>query len=377
MNTLLSDTFPEPQTAPQDLRRTGLDPDFWYPLARSRDLRIARPLGVSFAGEPIVLVRPAHGGVFALEDRCAHRQVPLHLGVVAGERLQCTYHCWAYDRTGHCINVPYLGADKTLPNGVRSYPVREAYGFVFVFPGDRQKAERVPFPDVPTYAKPEYRARVLDRRIRCHYSFMHENLMDMNHQFLHRSLMGRIRAKLLDLRKGDDWVAADYTFTRTAGRRSWGERFMVDRHADPDPAQGAIDKMTIRTQYPYQTLRFWSAGSAPDAPELELWNAYMPIDREQRINQTYGLMMIRRPRLPGSIYLLWPFIVWFTEHIFGQDQAIVEAEQRAHDAQGADWNNEIFPVIRALKALLTRRGVPPDATQQAPCCACRPDAPVR
>ncbi|MDQ0957094.1 phenylpropionate dioxygenase-like ring-hydroxylating dioxygenase large terminal subunit [Streptomyces sp. B4I13] len=31
------------------------------------------------------------------------------------------------------------------------------------------------------------------RTVRCHYSFMHENLLDMNHQFLHRGVLGRIR----------------------------------------------------------------------------------------------------------------------------------------------------------------------------------------
>src|SRR5581483_5105172 len=66
----------------RDLRRTGLHPDFWYPLARSVDLKPGKALGVHFGGEPIVLVRPEQGEVFALEDRCAHRQVPLHLGVV-------------------------------------------------------------------------------------------------------------------------------------------------------------------------------------------------------------------------------------------------------------------------------------------------------
>jgi Phenylpropionate dioxygenase and related ring-hydroxylating dioxygenases, large terminal subunit len=97
------------------LRRTGLHPDFWYPLARARDLRPGKALGVSFAGEPIVLVRPQNGAVFALEDRCAHRQVPLHLGVVRGDRVQCGYHCWTYDRSGACVNVPYLDAVAGFP----------------------------------------------------------------------------------------------------------------------------------------------------------------------------------------------------------------------------------------------------------------------
>ena len=51
--------------------------------------------------------------------------------------------------------------------------------------------------------------------------------------------------------------------------------------------------MTIRTEYPYQTLRFRTAGS--EHPALDLWNVYVPLDKAQRSNHTYGLMMIRRP----------------------------------------------------------------------------------
>ncbi|MHB1544063.1 MAG: Rieske 2Fe-2S domain-containing protein [Gammaproteobacteria bacterium] len=340
----------------RDLRNTGLHPDFWYPLARSNDIKPGKTLGVSFAGEPIVLVRPEKGAVFALEDRCAHRQVPLHLGVVRGDRVQCSYHCWTYDRSGNCVNVPYLDKSETLPNGVRSYPSREAYGLIFVFPGDPAQLETTPFPNVPTYAQPEYKTRFLDRRINCHYSFMHENLMDMNHQFLHRSLMGTIRATLLDIREGTDWVEADYTFSRAAGKQPLGERFMINRKHEPDPTRGLIDLMTIRTGYPYQTLQFRTAGSTE--PALDLWCSYVPVDRKQRINQTYGLMMIRKPDFPGMIHLLWPFIIWFTNGIFRQDRDIVEAEQHAFNEQGRDLNNEISPVIRKLKDLLTRKGQP-------------------
>jgi hypothetical protein len=35
-------------------------------------------------------------------------------------------------------------------------------------------------------------------------------------------------------------------------------------------------------------------------------------------------------------------------------------EQAAHDSQGADWNQEIFPPIRELRALLAANGGPSD-----------------
>ena len=59
----------------RDLRRTGIHPDHWYPLLRAQKLKAGKVQGVTFAGEPIVLVRTASGQAFALEDRCAHRQV--------------------------------------------------------------------------------------------------------------------------------------------------------------------------------------------------------------------------------------------------------------------------------------------------------------
>jgi phenylpropionate dioxygenase-like ring-hydroxylating dioxygenase large terminal subunit len=286
--------------------------------------------------------------------------VPLHLGVVKGERLLCSYHCWAYNKTGACINVPYLDADKQLPNGVRSYPTREAYGLIFVFPGDPARAEATAFPQVPTHADSRYKTRYLDRRIACHYTFMHENLMDMNHQFLHRSLMGSIRPKALDIREGDGWVEVDYTFSRSSGKQPLGEKFMLGRRKrEPDikaKDKRAKDIMTIRTGYPYQTLQFWTAGA--DEPALDLWNVYVPVDRAQRVNQTYGLMMIKKPGIPGAIHVLWPFIILFTNGIFGQDEDIVEAEQAAFDAQGEDRNNEIFPIIQKLRRLLVVQGLP-------------------
>lgn len=336
-----------------DIRKTGIDPNFWYPVARSRDLKTNKTLGVAFAGDPVVLVRPKSGEVFALENRCAHRQVPLDVGVVSEGTVKCAYHGWKYDRTGKCVSVPYLDKCTMKPNNVRHYPCREAYGLIFIFPGSLDHLENAEFPLVPSADNPEYKTRYLDRQVDCHYSFMHENLMDMNHQFLHRKLMGGIKTIFLDVRRGDNWVEADYSFKRASGKQPLGEKFMLGKRPDAGPADR--DLMTIRTGYPYQTLKFWTAGSTE--PALDLWNSYIPIDKEQRSNQTYGLMMIKRPSMPGVINLLWPFIVWFTNGIFAEDRWICELEQAAFDAQGEDWNHEIFPAIQQLREVLVENGV--------------------
>ena len=176
-----------PTTDP-DIRRVAAHPDYWYPLAWSSEVKSGKAVARRFSGDPVVLFRGKSGEIFALEDRCAHRQVPLSLGVVEGDTLKCGYHGWSYSCSGKCIEIPYVGRNRR-PNGVRSYPAREIDGLVFIFPGDPSIADqRVPGP-LGSKSDGQYKTRKLNREIACHYTFLHENLFDMNHQFLHRSLM--------------------------------------------------------------------------------------------------------------------------------------------------------------------------------------------
>lgn len=345
---------PDETALPTDIRKAAISPDFWYPVARSKSVRTGKAHAVSFAGDPIVLVRTQQGEVFAVEDRCAHRQVPMHIGVVEDDCIKCAYHGWKYNKTGKCVSVPYLDKCSLRPANLRSYPCREAYGLVFVYPGDMGKFDAAVFPEIPSANDPNYKTRYLDRLVECHFTFMHENLMDMNHQFLHRRLMGGIKTTLLATRQGDTWIEADYTFSRATGKQPLGEKFILGQ--GHDPKKGKPDVMTVRTGYPYQTLQFRTGGS--EHPALDLWNVYVPRDQAQRTNHTYGLMMIRRPSIPVILDLAWPFIVWFTNGIFAEDRRICEMEQAAFDRQGADCNHEIFPVIRGLRKVLVDNSVP-------------------
>lgn len=336
-----------------DLRRIGAHPDHWYALAWSQEVGPGKVIGREFAGAAIALYRGKGGRIFALEDRCAHRQVPLHLGAVEGDTLRCGYHGWRYDCAGACVDVPYLGRAK-LPNGVRAYPVQEANGLIFVFPGTPHLAAAHALPVPAMEADPRYRSRRLKRDVGCHYSFMHENLFDMNHQFLHRKQMGLIKATCLERRSGEDWCEVDYTFGRTGGSQSVGEAAILGA-IRPGANTKARDLMTIRTEYPYQTLRVWVGGGEP---VLSVWLCYTPLGKDQRRNQTFGFLSVKKAKWAFLTHMAWPFIAWFTERIFREDKDIVEQEQAAWDAQGCDRNNEVFPALLDLRELLRRNGLP-------------------
>jgi phenylpropionate dioxygenase-like ring-hydroxylating dioxygenase large terminal subunit len=333
-----------------DLRKVGAHPDHWYPVAWSRDIKPDKTFATSFAGEPIVLVRPKTGDLFALEDRCAHRQVPLSKGVVMDCTVRCCYHGWRYDASGQCVDVPYLGKGK-LPNGVRSYPCHEVDGVIFIWPGKMPAAK--PPEALGSASDQSYKTRQLGKMVRCHYTFMHENLMDMNHQFLHRRTTGRVTPRYLGRRAAENWMEVDYTFSRPDQKPPIGESLIVGSLRGESHASG--DLMTIRTEYPHQSLRFWTSG---DVPVLHVWLGYTPVDAEQRHNRTFILLSVQRPKIPGILELAWPLLAWFTNRVFTEDCEIVEMEQSAHDSQGTDWNQEVFPPIQDLRKLLAECGQP-------------------
>jgi phenylpropionate dioxygenase-like ring-hydroxylating dioxygenase large terminal subunit len=91
----------------------------------------AKPLALQRSGRHIVLFRDADGVAHALEDRCAHRQVPLSAGRVQGGNLECPYHGWQYSPNGEVALVPALGCPRKDIR-ISRFTTVEQDGFVWV-----------------------------------------------------------------------------------------------------------------------------------------------------------------------------------------------------------------------------------------------------
>jgi len=119
----------------------------WWASALSEAVNRERPLPVVYGGEELILFRNTEGQALALEDRCPHRRVPLALGCVVGDAVQCGYHGWIFDgTTGACTEIPNLHADERVPPryAARAYPVAEQNGFVHVWLGDGEPCDSLP-----------------------------------------------------------------------------------------------------------------------------------------------------------------------------------------------------------------------------------------
>jgi phenylpropionate dioxygenase-like ring-hydroxylating dioxygenase large terminal subunit len=175
-----------PVTSPADT--TAFLCNCWYIAALPEEIS-TRPLARRIAGEPIVLFLSTDGSFVALADRCCHRGVPLHLGTVIGNAIQCAYHGFTFDQTGACIRVP---SQKVPPQRarVRSFPLIERHGFVWIWMGWQTPVFGA-IPDFSEITAAGWTASTGVLTVHADYRRVIDNILDLSHvSFVHRSTFG-------------------------------------------------------------------------------------------------------------------------------------------------------------------------------------------
>ena len=159
----------------------------WYVAAWDHEVgRSLKP--VTMLGDAIVLYRTEAGAAVALEDACPHRKLPLSMGRLKGDEVECGYHGLTFDCAGACTRVP--GAER-IPHvaRVRSYPIAERYGLLWVWMGEADRADPATIYHVPHWGDPAWGVNRGDSmRIDCNYLYMTDNLLDPSHvAWVHQS----------------------------------------------------------------------------------------------------------------------------------------------------------------------------------------------
>ncbi|MBE9179698.1 aromatic ring-hydroxylating dioxygenase subunit alpha [Oculatella sp. LEGE 06141] len=206
----MPETISSPSTQQQDVRQLAINFNHWYAIARSTEVT-TQPISRTLWQQAIVLYRDGKGAVHALEDRCPHRQVKLSHGHVIGNHLECAYHGWQLNAKGECAVVPYLADNQKLPNcKIRTYPIREQDGFIWLFPGAVEQVNSTAPLSLPEWDHLNYIATVSVIDCEAHYSYLIENLMDMYHGHLHQDYQAWADPVLQDLQEDGDRVDAHY-----------------------------------------------------------------------------------------------------------------------------------------------------------------------
>ncbi|VCU68693.1 Toluene-4-sulfonate monooxygenase system iron-sulfur subunit TsaM1 [Pigmentiphaga humi] len=210
----------------------------WYVLAWSKEIGDT-PFSRRVLDEPIVAYRKRNGELAALLDRCAHKLVPLSLGQVVDDTLQCGYHGLQFDGSGACVHVP--GQDRIPPAArVRSFPVAERYGAAWIWMGDPERADPGLIHVIERYDTPGWAVLWGERQHHLtHYLNIVENLQDPAHTtYTHRSTIGNPASSEVApvTEEADDHIVT--------------YRWTLDAEPPPiDRASGAFEGLTDRCQY--------------------------------------------------------------------------------------------------------------------------------
>jgi phenylpropionate dioxygenase-like ring-hydroxylating dioxygenase large terminal subunit len=295
-------------------------PNYWYPVTWSRHVG-RKPLAVTVLGEKIFLIRD-RGVAYALADRCPHRGVPLSHPMATQEfpgTWTCCYHGWTYDlKTGELVAAITDGPDSPIVGkvAVRTFPVAERLGLVFVYMG-----AGVPAPleeDIPEELLSPTAAvmgRITTRE--GNWRFGAENGFDEGHaKYLHRHALWTLRAKLpvwteMKVIRDGPWV------TRRKDAMHYEEVF---------PGLGA-----------WPPKKWWKRGFGNTAKtslrlpgllrvKYRTWTHfewYVPVDGDHHIYVQIATM--DRGRLANTRFRLfyWTFVRWIFHGLFNDEDRLM------------------------------------------------------
>lgn len=161
----------------------------WY-VACTPDEIEGKPLGRRICGESIAFFRGPQNLVAAVDDFCPHRGAPLSLGTVKDGVLVCGYHGLMMGCEGKVISMPGQRVRGFAP--IRSYPVQERYGFVWVWPGDPALADADEIQAPIWHGKKDWAYGGGLFHMNCDFRLLIDNLMDLTHEtYVHSTSIGQ------------------------------------------------------------------------------------------------------------------------------------------------------------------------------------------
>lgn len=161
----------------------------WYVILEAKEVKPNKLLGVKRLNKSLVLYREEDGTVVCMEDKCSHRGVKLSTGSLNGNCLQCPFHGFEFNGQGQCIKIPANGKDSKVASrfNVRTYPIYEDNGFIFMYNGNATET-------LPSYftGLDGMKYTTSYNHWNTHYSRAVENQLDVIHlPFVHKSTIGR------------------------------------------------------------------------------------------------------------------------------------------------------------------------------------------
>ena len=161
----------------------------WYPAMLAADLREGEPRPVTLLGENILLNR-IDGKVHGIKDHCLHRGVNFSRKLECYKRgtVTCWYHGFTY-RYADGVLCDIVGTESSAVIGkkrIRTYPVQESKGLLFVFIGDLDPLPPLALDVPPGFLDDDLMVLGHCRSVNSNWRIGAENGFDSTHIFIHK-----------------------------------------------------------------------------------------------------------------------------------------------------------------------------------------------
>ena len=181
----------------------------WYVAAWDAEVDSA-PLARTICGVPMVFYRKLDRQVIALRDACPHRLLPLSMGLREGDSIRCKYHGLKLGPDGVAEEMPLKSEAVNRRICAETFVTHERHRFVWVWVGDRERADPALIPDLWPCSHPEWRFDGGYTHVAADYRLMIDNLMDLTHEtYVHAGSIGQpeiMEAPLVCHTEGDSVV---------------------------------------------------------------------------------------------------------------------------------------------------------------------------
>ena len=330
------------------LRSMTYATNIWYAALWAEDLAEGAMQSRTICEQPVVFFRGPDGEPVALEDRCAHRFIPLSMGQLCdgAKSVECPYHGLRFGTDGACVLNPHGSGRIPATLAVRAYPVVERHTMLWIWMG-ADEADTDLIPDF-SYLDPGAPG-VLSKRdwleMDVDYQLVIDNLLDLSHaSFLHRGVLGDPSTLECDI----DIVSTptSVTVTRTRSDVAPAKLFDLMFRNDGRP----VDTWSVMRWDAPSCLRH-EAGICPPGADrgegITVIGTHL-VTPSSKGKCTYHVAAVRLGESPGSDDAeVSAQLSALRRYAFDeQDRPILEAQQRAYDLAGGP--DSLRPVMLSI-----------------------------
>ena len=316
----------------------------WICVCNSKSVK-KKPIRVDILDTPIVIIR-MNKSISAFIDSCPHRNVPLSIGKVSGNHLECSFHGWKFNAEGKCVSIPGRCEQRfNQCHNLHKLEVYEDNNLVWV---SFEKQTEAPY--ISKYAMDKsYYTYTLETVAEGELLYLIENFLDGTHtHFVHSWLVrsNKKRQKILaDIYTKSESIEIFY---QNEGKQN-----------------GIISKL-------FETTRTLSIAKfiLPSVAELEYRSikgtsicitVYFTECQENKI-KSFILISIKKSFIPGFIksLILNPFL----KLAIKQDKKIVKIQTQNIKQKGKEsFINTELDIIRPYLLTLFKNGHLKDSTK--------------